>query len=183
MVGTIYLGGTASSIEVVNVAHGLMRMTWTTTPVSDEQAFLAIKAGIDAAGGAKVYLNSSAYYDNNFGTGNLELLSRFYEAYPEYVDRTILCVKGGMKPGTLEADTSEENIRRTIDEVLVALRGTKHLDVYENGRIDPSHSVEESISILKKLVEEGKFDHIAVSECNSNTLRRANAIHPIAHVE
>jgi pyridoxine 4-dehydrogenase len=34
---------------------------WVPNPVSDEQAFEAIKAGVDAAGGAKVYLNSGEH--------------------------------------------------------------------------------------------------------------------------
>jgi hypothetical protein len=36
-----------------------MMMTWKPTPVPDEEAFAAIKAGIDGApSGAKVFLNS-----------------------------------------------------------------------------------------------------------------------------
>jgi pyridoxine 4-dehydrogenase len=31
------------------------------------------------------------------GTGNLEMLSRFYAKYPEYADKTFLSVKGGIK--------------------------------------------------------------------------------------
>jgi hypothetical protein len=39
--------------------HGLMMMTWKPTPVPDEEAFAAIKAGIDALPpGAKMFLNS-----------------------------------------------------------------------------------------------------------------------------
>lgn len=70
-----------------------------------------------------------------------------------------------------------------MDQINAALRGYKRLDVYENARVDPSKPVEETISILKKLIQEGKFDHIAMSECNAETLRRAAAIHPIVHVE
>jgi len=183
MVTTLRLGGTASNIEVANVAHGLMRMTWTTNPVSDAQAFQAIKDGVDAAGGAKVYLNGGTFYAQDFGPANLELLSRFYEAYPEYAERTVLCIKGGVKQGTIETHHSEETLRRTFDVISTALRGTKHLDVYENARIDPSRPIEETFAILKKLKEEGKFDHLAMSECNAETLRRGNAVEPITHVE
>jgi len=36
-----------------------MRMTWTSTPVRDEEAFAAIKGGIDALPpGMKMFLNS-----------------------------------------------------------------------------------------------------------------------------
>jgi pyridoxine 4-dehydrogenase len=39
--------------------HGLMRMTWSDVPTPDEQAFEAIKAGVDTLPpGAKMVLNS-----------------------------------------------------------------------------------------------------------------------------
>jgi pyridoxine 4-dehydrogenase len=36
------------------------------------------------------------FYAQDLGTGNLEMLSRFYAKHPEYVDRTFLSVKGGL---------------------------------------------------------------------------------------
>ena len=33
------------------------------------------------------------FYAQDMGTGNLEMLSRFFEKYPEYADRTFLSVK------------------------------------------------------------------------------------------
>ncbi|KAF8532602.1 NADP-dependent oxidoreductase domain-containing protein [Gautieria morchelliformis] len=183
MVRTVRLGGTAKHIEVVNVSHGLMRMTWVPTPVPDEQAFKAIKDGVDAANGSKVFLNSGAFYSQDFGPANLELLARFYDKYPDYKEKTVLCVKGIATAPTAGLEAHEKTIRNSVDVALKALRGTKHLDVYENARVDPNIPIEESIGILKKLVQEGKFDHIGMSECGAQTLRRANAVHPIAHVE
>ena len=66
-------------------------------PVPDEQCFEAIKAGIDAVPpGAKMFLNSGEFYANDLGTGNLELLARFFDKYPSYADRTFLSVKVNM---------------------------------------------------------------------------------------
>ena len=39
------------------------------------------------------------------------------------------------------------------------------------------------MSILKKLVQESKIKYIGLSECSSDTLRRAYAVHPIAAVQ
>jgi len=36
---------------------------------------------------------------------------------------------------------------------------------------------------LSQLVKEGKFDHIGISECSANTIRRAFKVHPVATVE
>ena len=73
-----------------------MRSWRGSDPVPDEQCFEAIKAGIDAVPpGAKMLLNSGEFYANDLGTGNLELLARFFDKYPDYADRTFLSVKAG----------------------------------------------------------------------------------------
>jgi pyridoxine 4-dehydrogenase len=57
-------------------------------------AFTAIKAGIDLCPpGVKMVLNSADFYGPGLGVGNLELVSRFFEKYPEYTDRAFLSVK------------------------------------------------------------------------------------------
>ncbi|KAF8573346.1 aldo/keto reductase [Ramaria rubella] len=183
MVHTIHLGGDASVIEVANVGHGLMMMTWCPKPIPDEQAFQAIKEGLDAADGAKVLLNSGDFYASDLSTGNLELLARFYKRYPEYIDKTVLCVKGGLAPQSLKPMATEENIRRSIDATNAALQGTKRVDIFENARVDDTTSIEETMAIMKRLVAEGKFDHVGMSECSAATLRRANAVHPVVSVE
>ena len=70
-----------------------------------------------------------------------------------------------------------------MTNVLAAPRGTKKLDLFECARVDSNYTVEHNIGVLKGLVEEGLFDHIGMSECSAETLRRGNAVHPIAAVE
>ncbi|KAI0718587.1 aldo/keto reductase [Cerioporus squamosus] len=181
VVNTVKLGGTASGITVAKVAHGLMRMGFTA---SEEQAFEAIKAGVDALPpGVKMFLNSAEFYAPDLGTGNLKLLSRFFEKYPDYAEKTFLSVKGGTKPKAMVFDSSPENLRRSIDTINAALRGTKKVDLFETARVAPNVYLEEAMKTLVELKNEGKFDHIGMSECRAETLRKANEIHPIAAVE
>ncbi|EKM55536.1 uncharacterized protein PHACADRAFT_184323 [Phanerochaete carnosa HHB-10118-sp] len=179
------LGGTAYHITVGKVAHGLMMMTWTPNPVPDEICFDAIKAGVDAMPpGVKMLLNSGEFYAQDFGTANLELLARFFEKYPEYAERTFLSVKGGAKTeGFPVPDASPENLRRSVTAINAALRGTKRLDLFECSRVDSNYSVEHTIGILSGFVKEGLFDHIGMSECSTESLRKGNAVHPISAVE
>lgn len=182
---TTSLGGTASNITVGKVAHGLMMMTWTPEPVPDEQCFEAIKAGVDALPpGTKMFLNGGEFYGHNLATTNLEMISRFFEKYPEYVDKTFLSVKGGLKLGAVPLpDGSPANLRRSVELINEKLRGTKRLDLFQSARVDPNVPLEESIRALVELKNEGKLDHIGMSECSADSLRRGNAVHPIAAVE
>ena len=64
-----------------------------------------------------------------------------------------------------------------------SLRGTKRLDLYQCARVDPDTPIEDVMQTLRGFVQEGLFDHIGMSECSAATLRKANAVHPIALVE
>ncbi|KAI0636841.1 aldo/keto reductase [Trametes polyzona] len=204
VVNTVKLGGSASGITVGKVAHGLMMMTfvrvrkicdtliihdlyshrWRDPPVPDEEAFEAIKAGIDSMPpGVKMLLNSGEFYGPNFSTANLELVARFFEKYPEYADRTFLSVKGGLQEGGFHADSSPENLRRSVHKINAVLRGTKRLDLFQSARVATNVPLEDAIKTLVQLKNEGKFDHIGISECSAASLRRGHAVHPIAAVE
>jgi len=181
---TAKLGGAASDVVVAKVAHGLMMMTWKPTPVPDEEAFAAIKAGIDSLPpGAKMLLNSSEFYGQGLSTANLELVARFFETYPEYTDRTFLSVKGGLLPGQMIVDGSRENLRRSVDTILKALRGTKKLDLFQPARRDRNYDIEHYAEVLNEMVKEGKFDYIGLSEVGEESIRRAHKVAPIAAVE
>jgi len=182
---TAKLGGTASNVTIGKIGHGLMMMTWKPTPTPDAECFEAIKAGVDSLPpGTKMLLNSGEFYAQDHGIGNLELVARFFEKYPAYADKTFLSVKGAIaSPETLGPDTSPENIRRSVNTINAALRGTKRLDMFEPARFDGKRPVEESIEAMADLVKEGKFDHISLSEVGAATLRRAHAVYPITAVE
>lgn len=68
---------------------------------------------------------------------------------------------------------SPENLRRSVENSNKALRGTKKIDLFESARVDPKIPVEDAMRSLKALVEEGLIDHIGLSECSAETLRRA----------
>ena len=71
---------------------------------------------------------------------------------------------------------SPENLRRSIDTINAALRGTKKVDLFETARVASNVPLEEAMKTLVQLREEGKFDHIGISECRAETLRKANAV-------
>ncbi|KAF7344514.1 Aldo keto reductase [Mycena sanguinolenta] len=176
-----YLGGTASKIPVGRVAHGLMMMG-RTPESTDEVCFASLKAGIDALpAGAKMFLNSGEFYSKTLGPENLEMLGRFFAKHPEYADKTFLSVKGRIR--NREPDCSMENLRNGMLTVQRALGTHKKMDLYEPARIDHSMSIETIMDNLVVLLKEGHFAHIGLSECSAETLRRANAVYPVAAAE
>jgi len=107
---------------------------------------------------------------------NLELVARFFEKYPDYKDLVFLSVKGGLLPGQLSVDGSRENLRRSVDNILKVLRGTKKLDLFESARRDPNYEIEHYAEVLNEMVKEGKFDYIGLSEVGAETVRRAQKV-------
>ncbi|HEX7851779.1 MAG TPA: aldo/keto reductase [Sphingomonas sp.] len=79
-------------------------------------------------------------------------------------------------------DGRPESIRRTLDGALARL-GTDHIDLYYLHRLDRQVPVEESVGELKRAVEAGKIGAIGLSEMGAATIRRAQAVHPIAAVQ
>ena len=76
----------------------------------------------------------------------------------------------------LVPDGSRKNLRRSVDAIIRALRGTKKLDLFEPGRLDPNYSVEQQASYLNEMVKEGKFDYIGLSVVSAETIRRAHKV-------
>jgi aryl-alcohol dehydrogenase-like predicted oxidoreductase len=57
------------------------------------------------------------------------------------------------------------------------------IDLYYQHRVDPNTPIEETVAAMAKLVSEGKVRYLGLSEAGPETLRRANAVHPIAALQ
>ncbi|HUF41225.1 MAG TPA: aldo/keto reductase [Verrucomicrobiae bacterium] len=60
---------------------------------------------------------------------------------------------------------------------------TDYIDLYYLHRVDPKVPIEETVGAMARLVEQGKVRHIGLSEAGGETLRRANAVHPVTAVQ
>ncbi|KAF8696922.1 hypothetical protein HU200_036565 [Digitaria exilis] len=68
---------------------------------------------------------------------------------------------------------------RACCEASLGRLGIDCIDLYYQHRIDTTIPIEETVSELKKLVEEGKVKYIGLSEASPDTIRRAHA--PLTH--
>lgn len=61
--------------------------------------------------------------------------------------------------------------------------GVDTIDLYYQHRVDLNTPIEETVGAMARLVEEGKVRYLGLSEAGPQTLRRANAVHPITALQ
>ncbi|QUT06648.1 aldo/keto reductase [Sphingobium phenoxybenzoativorans] len=84
--------------------------------------------------------------------------------------------------GVRGLDSTPQNIRRACEGSLKRL-GIDTIDLYYQHRVDPNVPIEEVMGVLVELKREGKIRHMGLSEAGVATIRRANAVHPVAAIQ
>ncbi len=99
-------------------------------------------------------------------------------------DSVVLATKFGLMShvGRAAIDSSAANIRAAVEGSLRRL-GTDYIDLYYQHRVDRTTPIEEVIGTLAELIDEGKIRHIGLSEAGQESIRRANAVHPITALQ
>ena len=119
---------------------------------------------------------------------NEELVGRAIKGHrDEYVIATKFALRmDSATPGDMSKvgplDGSAQHVRSSIDGSLKRL-GTDHVDLYYQHRVDPNVPIEETVGAMGELVDQGKVRHIGLSEAAPDTIRRAQAVHPITAVQ
>lgn len=75
-----------------------------------------------------------------------------------------------------------EYVKMACEKSLQRL-GVDVIDIYGLHRVDATVPIEDTVGAMKRLVEQGKVRHLALSEAGAQTIRRAHAVHPIVAVE
>jgi aryl-alcohol dehydrogenase-like predicted oxidoreductase len=119
-----------------------------------------------------------------YGAGdNEELVGR---ALSQRRDELVIATKFGNVFGPDGAlgtiDGSPAYVRRACEASLARL-GTDRIDLYYQHRVDPATPIEDTVGAMAELVEEGKVRFLGLSEASASTIRRAQAVHPIAALQ
>jgi aryl-alcohol dehydrogenase-like predicted oxidoreductase len=61
--------------------------------------------------------------------------------------------------------------------------GIETIDLYYQHRVDPNTPIEDTVEAMARLVKDGKVRYLGLSEAGPQTLRRANAVHPLAALQ
>ncbi|KAH1079564.1 hypothetical protein GLYMA_19G255400v4 [Glycine max] len=83
---------------------------------------------------------------------------------------------------TVIVNGSPEYVRSCCEGSLQRL-GASYIDLYYQHPVDTTVPIEDTMGVLKKLVQEGKIRYIGLSEASLVTIRRAHAVHPITAVQ
>jgi aryl-alcohol dehydrogenase-like predicted oxidoreductase len=102
-------------------------------------------------------------------------------------DEVILATKFGIvrdpdDPSRRGVNGRPEYVRSSCEASLQRL-GLDHIDVYYQHRVDPATPIEDTVGAMAELVQEGKVRYLGLSEAGPDTLRRANAVHPITALQ
>lgn len=79
-------------------------------------------------------------------------------------------------------DVRPDSIKNYLTYTLSRLR-LDYIDLYQPARMDEAIPVEEVIGAISELVDAGYVRDIGITQVDSETLRRANAVHKIRYVE
>jgi len=168
-----------SNLEVSAIGLGCMGMSFSYGPPADKKEMIsliraAVERGITFFDTAEVY---GAYT-------NEELVG---EALAPFRDRVVIATKFGFKidPNTgkqVGLDSRPDHIKEAAEGSLKRLR-TDVIDLYYQHRVDLNVPIEDVAGAVKELIRQGKVKHFGLSEAGVQTIRRANAAHPVTALQ
>ncbi len=166
-------------LSVSSIGLGCMGMSEFYGKTDEKQAIetihYALDNGVNLLDTADIY----GYGDNE------RLLAKALIGRPR--NQAVIATKCGIvrdpnDPMVRGLNGSPEYIRQSVEDSLSRL-GTDYIDLFYLHRVDPNVPIEDSVGAMSQLVAQGKIREIGLSEASADTLRRANAIHPLAAVQ
>lgn len=171
------LGKTGESISAIGLGCMGMSYAYGNSQDFNEQESLAtlelaLELGINFWDTADMY-----------GQGANEILLSKILATKR--DKVFLATKFGFRfkeDGTNYFDGSPKYLKQACEASLKRLK-IDVIDLYYAHRIDDTVPVEEMVGAMAELVKEGKVRYLGLSEASAASIKKANAVHPIAALQ
>jgi aryl-alcohol dehydrogenase-like predicted oxidoreductase len=146
-------------------------------PADESESIATIHAALDAG---VTLLDTGDYY----AAGHNELL--IGRALRDRREKAVISVKFGALRGPdgswIGMDTRPVAVKNFLGYSLRRL-GVDCIDIYRPGRLDPNVPIEDTVGAMGELVKAGYVRAIGLSEVGPETIRRAQAVHPLSDLQ
>lgn len=173
---TRLMGADGPAVSCLGV--GAMSFADFYGPTTEENSQAILRAAVDAG---VTHIDTA----NVYGMGRSEkAIGVFLNDNPGIRDRLHIATKASItrRDGVRLFDNSPEHLESELDKSLAAL-GTDYVDLFYIHRRDRTRSIEDVTETLAALVQKGKIRAFGFSEIAPSSLRRAQAVHPVAAVQ
>ena len=168
-----------NNLEVSAIGLGCMGMSFGFGPAMDKKEGIsliraAVERGVTFFDTAEVY----GPYTNE------ELVG---EALEPVRGQVVIATKFAFRidPSTGKSvglDSRPAHIKEVAEASLKRLK-TDVIDLFYQHRVDPNVPIEDVAGAVKELIQAGKVKHFGMSEAAAKTIRRANAVQPVAALQ
>ena len=165
--------------EITSLGYGLMGLSaFYGKPKPDEERYALLDYIYES--GQRNWDSADMYGDSE------DLLGRWFKKNPGRRERIFLATKFANfvdpKTGERSVKNDPDYIHQAIDKSLQRL-GLPYVDLYYVHRVDSKQPIETTMEEMKKLKQSGKIKYIGLSECSSETLRRACKVEHVDAVQ